>query len=123
MNPTPVFLLVEPSPLLRASLHDWLEQAFPGHRILTAANGGEALRLAEQEQPSHILIEMELPDMPGLEVLQQLRQALPEARIVATGWHDSRVLLNRVWTAGVSGFIRKHKLPRELLPLWDISSD
>ena len=121
MNTTPIFLLVEPSRILRSSLHDWLDQALAGHRILTAANGIEALKLAGQEQPSHILIEMELPDMSGLEVLRQIRQILPHARIVATGWYESRVLLNRVWTAGASGFIRKHKLPSELLPLWDIN--
>lgn len=66
MNAAPVFLLVEPSSILRSSFHDWLKQALAGHRVLIAANGAEALRLAEQEQPSHILIEMELPDMPGL---------------------------------------------------------
>ena len=78
MNGAPVFLLVEPSPILRSSLQDWLGQALAGHRILTAANGMEALRVAGQERPSHILIEMELPDIPGWEVLGQIRQALPE---------------------------------------------
>jgi DNA-binding NarL/FixJ family response regulator len=121
MNGTPILLLVEPSPILRSSLHDWLDQALRGHRILTAANGLEALRVCGQERPSHILIEMELPDMPGWEVIEQMRQALPDARIVATGWYASRVLLHRVWIAGASGFIRKHKLPSELLPLWEIT--
>jgi DNA-binding NarL/FixJ family response regulator len=121
MSTAPVFLLIEPSRILRSSLHDWLDQVLAGHRIVTAANGVEALRLAEQEQPSHILIEIELPDMSGLEVLQQMRQALPDARIVATGWYENSLLLDKIWSAGASGFIRKHKLPSELLSLWDIS--
>jgi DNA-binding NarL/FixJ family response regulator len=120
MNTAPVFLLVEPSPILRSSLHDWLEQALAGHRILTAADGTEALRLAGQERPSHILIEMELPEKTGFDVLRQMRQILPDATIVATGWYDSRDFLDKVRAAGANGFIRKHKLPSELLPLWNV---
>ena len=76
MGKASVFLLVEPSPILRSSLHDWLGHVFAGYQILVAANGVEALRLAVQEQPSHILIEMELPEKAGFEVLRQMRQIL-----------------------------------------------
>jgi CheY-like chemotaxis protein len=120
MGKTPVLLLVEPSPILRSSLHDWLTQALAGHRILVAANGVEALRLAVQEQPTHILIEMELPEKTGFDVLRQVRQILPDATIIATGWYESRVLLDKIRSAGANGFIRKHKLPSELLPLWNV---
>ena len=120
MDKALVFLLVEPSPILRSSLHDWLEQALAGHRILVAANGAEALQLTQQERPSHILIEMELPEKTGFEVLRQMRQILPGATIVATGWYESRVLLEKVESSGANGFIRKNKLPSELLPLWNV---
>lgn len=114
------FLLVEPSPILRSSLQDWLKQALAGHRIRVAANGVEALTLAVQEQPSHVLIEMELPEKTGFDVLRQMRQILPDATIVATGWYESRVFLDKVQSSGANGFIRKHKLPSELLPLWNV---
>jgi len=120
MDKALVFLLVEPSPILRSSLHDWLEQALAGHRILVAANGVEALKLTQQERPSHILIEMELPEKTGFEVLRQMRQILPGATIVATGWYESRVLLEKVESSGANGFIRKNKLPSELIPLLNV---
>jgi len=120
MDKALVFLLVEPSPILRSSLHDWLEQALAGHRILVAANGAEALKLTQQERPSHILIEMELPEKTGFEVLRQMRQILPGATIVATGWYESRVLLEKVESSGANGFIRKNKLPSELIPLLNV---
>ena len=121
MNVALVFLLVEPSQILRLSLRDWLDQVFAGHRILVAANGVEALRLATQERPSYILVELELPEKTGFDVLRQMRQILPDAKIVATGWYENRDVLEKVWAAGADGFIRKHKLPSELLPLWDVS--
>jgi DNA-binding NarL/FixJ family response regulator len=120
MTRAPLFLLVEPSPILRSSLHDWLERLFVSHRILTAANGEEALRLAYEQRPSHILIEIDLPGQTDFEVVRQMCQILPDAKIVASGWYDNRFLIENVLSAGADGFIRKHKLPRELLPFWGV---
>ena len=120
MNSAPVFLLVEPSLILRPRLQDWLESVLTNPRIFTAESGLEALNLAILEQPTHILIEMDLPDISGLAVLQQLRQSLPNAGIIATGWYDSRFFLNSVQSAGADGFVLKNKLYRELLPLWQV---
>jgi len=120
MSIAPVFLLVEPSPILRSSLHEWLKNVLIDARIIIAANGLDALWLAAQEQPSHILVEMDLPDTTGFEVVQQIRQGLPNARIIATGWYDSRFFLDSVQSAGADGFILKNKLHRELLPMWGV---
>ena len=120
MNTAPVFLFVEPYPNFRVRLRIWLKQVVINPTILIATNGVEALSLTQQEQPSHILIEMELPDLPGVEVIQQMRQILPDARIVATGWSESRFFLNEAQSAGANGFIRKPTLPSGLLDLWEI---
>ena len=120
MNDALVFLLVEPYPNFRVRLRIWMQQVLVNPNILTATDGVEALRLIEQEQPSHILIEMELPDLPGLEVLRQIREILPDVRIVATGWTEGRFFLNEVRSAGANGFIHKPKLPSGLLDLWEI---
>ena len=120
MNAAPVFLLVEPYPNFRLRLWIWLEQVLVSPPVRTTTNGMEALRLIEQEQPSHILLEMELPDIPGLEALRQIRQILPDARIVATGWHESHFFLNEVRSSGANGFIPKPELPSGLLDLWEI---
>ena len=120
MISTPVYLRVEPSPILRSSLHAWLNRALAGHRILVAAEGMEALRLVAQEGPSHILLEIELPQNTGFVVLRQMRHFLPDAKIVATSWFDNSFLLKNLLLAGADGFIRKNKVPRELLSLWDV---
>ena len=119
MHAGPVFLLVEPSPILRSRLRDWLESVLTNPRIFIAESGIEALNLATLEQPTHILIEMDLPDTSGVDVVQQIRQSLPKAKIIATGWYDSRFFLDSVHSAGADGFILKNKLHRELLPMWE----
>jgi two-component system phosphate regulon response regulator PhoB len=44
-----------------------------GFRISTASNGADALRLAQQDRPALIVLDIMLPGMSGLEVLEQLR--------------------------------------------------
>lgn len=117
MISAPLLLLVEPSSFVRSYLQEWLQKVLSHYRILVAENGQDALQLAAQEQPTHILIETYLPDTHGFEVLQQIRQALPSARIIATHWYESRAFLERVHAAGADRFISKERLHAELLPL------
>ena len=117
MHAAPVFLLVELSSILRSSLQKWLGSVLIDSRILSAENGLDALWLAAQEQPSHILVEMYLPDITGFEVVRQMRQGLPAARIIATGHYESPSFLKMVHSAGADEFILKDKLYNTLLPL------
>jgi len=117
MTAAPVLLLIEPSSYVRSALREWLERALPHFRILIAENREDALQLAVQEQPSHVLIETYLPNQPGFEALQQLRRTLPAARIIATHWYESRSYLEKVHSAGADEFVSKDRLHAELLPL------
>jgi DNA-binding NarL/FixJ family response regulator len=101
-------------------LHKWLQDTLDNPCILIAENGVEALQLAAQEGPSHILMEINLPDRTGFEILHQLRRSLPVAKIVATGWYDHSLLADRIRSMGADGFIIKDKLANELLTVWDI---
>src|SRR5262245_21406673 len=120
MNAAPVILLVEPSPVFRLRLTTWLGNVLTDARILTAANGLEALNLAMQEQLTHVLIEMDLPDANSADVIWQMRQHLPNAKIIVTGWYDSRLVLEILESAGADGFILTNKLHRDLLLSWEV---
>lgn len=117
MTTTSILLLVEPSSFVRSYLYEWLQNVLTNYRILVAENRDDALRLAAQEQATHILMETYLPDASGFEVLQQIRQILPAARIIATHWYESRSYLEKVHAAGADRFISKERLHAELLPL------
>jgi DNA-binding NarL/FixJ family response regulator len=120
MNRAPVFLLVEPSPIVATALGRWLENTFSNSRVLIASNGTEALEQATQSNPSYVLIELSLPDKAGIEILIQLRQALPASRIIATSWFQGRWLIDGARSVGADGFVSKDKLLKELLSLWKI---
>ncbi len=66
-------LLIEDEPDLRDVVQFNLEEA--GYEVLTAANGGEGLRLARQEKPALVLLDIMLPDISGLDVCRTLKNS------------------------------------------------
>jgi two-component system response regulator AtoC len=66
-------LIVDDEKLVRWSLSEKCKEA--GHLPLEAENGAEALRLAHSESPEVILLDVHLPDMSGLDVLDQLQKS------------------------------------------------
>ncbi|MGH7100262.1 MAG: response regulator [Stellaceae bacterium] len=65
-------LIVEDHPLNRKLLHDLLEAH--GYEILETGDGLEALNLARRFPPDLILMDLQLPDVSGLEVTRWLRR-------------------------------------------------
>ncbi len=66
-------LIVDDERLVRWSLQQKCQEW--GYQTLEAATGGEALRLAHQESPDLVLLDVRLPDLGGLEVLEKLKQS------------------------------------------------
>ncbi|MBI1722336.1 MAG: response regulator, partial [Gemmatimonadetes bacterium] len=65
-------LIVDDEELLRLWLGDQLRAA--GFEVFLAGSRQEALRLATQEAPAVVLLDLRLPDVQGLEALEQLRK-------------------------------------------------
>ena len=68
----PLILLVDDAEDLRTVLTGVLEAA--GFRVVTAANGREALRSVFAERPDLVVLDLGLPDLDGLEVLTRIRE-------------------------------------------------
>lgn len=65
-------LVVEDEPGIATIVRDYLERA--GFRVVAAADGITALRLARSERPSLVLLDLMMPGMDGLDVTRTLRQ-------------------------------------------------
>ncbi len=72
MRDQKVALVVEDDPYVRVTLVDALETA--GYAVLEASNGGSGLRLAERDAPDVMLVDLELPELGGLDLLRELQQ-------------------------------------------------
>ena len=68
----PRVLIVDDEDAVRSSLKMIFE--YEGYEVLLAANGPVGLKLAEQESPDLVFLDIKMPQMDGLEVLKQLKE-------------------------------------------------
>ena len=113
-NPAPLVLLVEDFDDAREMYADYLE--FSGLRVAGAADAVRGLALAEELQPSIILMDAALPGLSGWDAIAELK-ANPRTRHIPVLMLTGHVLgdaRDRALKAGADGFIPKPCLPDEL---------
>lgn len=72
-----------------------------------ARDGDEAIDLAHQLQPDVILMDVTMPEVDGVEATRQIRQALPDVRVVMLTMHADQEVLAAAIRAGASGYLVK----------------
>jgi len=110
----PRVTLVEDDPTLRAALQFKLERA--GYDVTAAGSGREFLARLQLRKPDLILLDLMMPDMSGLQVLDYLRSdpALSSIPVVVvTAWGQG-AMRARCTELGVVGFVTKPFSLREL---------
>ena len=109
-------LLVDDDPDLRDLLEVMLEEDGRFRVVGHAADGIEALRLAERQSPDVVVLDLQMPGMDGLTALPGLRARLPEARIVVLSAFPDPLTLADAMELGVDGYIDKSRSWCELIP-------
>ena len=85
---TPVrVLLADDHALVRAGIRALLEGLEGVAVVAEAGNGGEVLELARKHRPDVVLLDISMPGIGGLEASAQLKQELPEVRVVMLSMH------------------------------------
>ena len=105
-------LIVEDEPTLRATLQYNFERE--GYHVLTAARGDSGVKLAREERPDLLLLDIMLPDMSGLEVCRMVRResATPILMLTARAEEMDKVVGLEV---GADDYVTKPFSMRELV--------
>jgi len=82
--------------------------------IAVAGNGREAIALAIKLQPSVIIMDISMPDLNGVEATATIRKKLPETKIIALSMHSSKLIVDKMFTSGATGYILKESAFDEL---------
>ncbi len=100
-------LIVEDNQMNLELVSDILE--WGGYEVIQARGGEEALAAARRGRPDLILMDLQLPEMDGLEVTRRLKEdeALKDIIVVALTAHAMRGDEERARAAGCSGYIAK----------------
>jgi two-component system, NarL family, invasion response regulator UvrY len=107
-------LIVDDHPIVRSGLRRLLAVQ-PGVEVCEAASGREALTTFKNQRPDLVILDLNLPDVGGLEIITRLKTADPEARIIVLSMHSDRLHARHALQAGAAGYVSKNIAPDELL--------
>lgn len=102
-------LVVEDIPATRLWLGEALASAFPGIAIESAATQAAALALVERQAFEVALVDLDLPDGSGLEVIAALRRRSPATAAVVTTIFDDNAHVFPAMQAGAQGYLLKEQ--------------
>lgn len=83
--------------------------------VALARDGVEAIELAREKQPSVLTMDLTMPRMEGADCLKQLREILPEARILVVSALSDRATALKAVACGAHGFLLKPFTDQELV--------
>ncbi|NMC12033.1 MAG: response regulator [Chloroflexi bacterium] len=110
MRSKPVILLVEDDPALRDLISLVLNRKFKSNiLLLTAANGEDALIILKKDQPDIMVLDILLPLMNGLQVIQQMKdqKIFEQTKIIVITALGFKEVVQKVLNEGVNDFLVK----------------
>ncbi|GAA0740680.1 response regulator transcription factor [Ideonella azotifigens] len=114
--PPPIRVLtVDDHALLREGIASMLAQQPDLQVVAEAGNGREAVEAFRLHRPDVTLMDLQMPLMGGVEATLAIRAEWPHARIVALTTYKGDVQIRRALQAGVSGYLLKSMLRKELV--------
>ncbi len=112
--PTINVVLAEDHALVRAGFHALLE-AIPGvHVVAEAVDGREALALIAAHLPDVAVLDITMPGLNGIQVINQLRIDHPGVRVIVLSMHENEEYVRQALRAGAAAYLLKDSSPTEL---------
>lgn len=108
-------LIADDHTMVRESLVALLEASGRAMVVGQAANGLEALALAESLDPDVAIIDISMPGLGGLEVIRRLQLQAPRTRVLVLTMHEDQEYLLHAVRAGATGFLLKDSPAAELV--------
>jgi CheY-like chemotaxis protein len=113
-TPTKSVLVVDDSPFDRRLAGRIIESSV-GLTPLYAGNGREALELLERESPAAVLTDMQMPEIDGLELVNEVRSRYPGVPVVLMTAHGSEEIAILALQAGAASYVPKRALSSDLI--------
>ncbi len=112
---TKSILIVDDHPLFRRGLKSVLEPNSQFEVVGEAQNGAEALEMVRKLDPDLVVMDISLPDQSGIELTREIRNLLPETRIMIVSMHSKIDYIAEAFQAGARGYVVKESASESLL--------
>lgn len=108
-------LLIDDHAVVRKGLKAILEEEFDDIRVDEADRGHEGINLLRKSQPDAVVLDINLPDMNGLEVLKRIRMDWPDLPVLILSIYGEDQYGVRMIRSGASGYLAKSSAPEHLV--------
>jgi DNA-binding NarL/FixJ family response regulator len=108
-------LAVDDHPMLREGIASLVASQSDMELVAEASTGREALEQFRNHRPDLTLMDLQMPDMGGIEAMITIRDEFPEARIIVLTTYEGDVQVLRALKAGARAYLLKGFLRKELL--------
>ena len=98
-------LYVEDDPHVRESLLRLLRRRFDN--VIEACDGREGLELYREHNPDFVITDIQMPEMDGLTMCEQIIKEKPDAKVIITTAFNDISFINRAEAIGVKAYISK----------------
>jgi DNA-binding NarL/FixJ family response regulator len=108
-------LAVDDHPLLRSGIAALIDTQCDMRMVGEASNGNEAVQLHRELNPDVTLMDLQMPEMSGLDAMISIRTEQPSARIIVLTTYAGDVLAQRALKAGAQAYVLKSLVRAEIL--------
>jgi DNA-binding NarL/FixJ family response regulator len=108
-------LVVDDHPVVREGVDALVRRKTDMRIVAQATNGREAIEQFRAHRPDVTLMDLQMPEMSGLDALMALRGEFPDARIIVLTTYKGDAQVLRAIKAGASAYLLKNALHKELL--------
>jgi DNA-binding NarL/FixJ family response regulator len=108
-------LSVDDHALLREGISALVGNQADMELVAEACDGREAIELFRKHQPDVTLMDLQMPEMGGIDAMSAIRSEFPEARIIVLTTYTGDVQVMRALKAGARAFLLKGLLRKELI--------
>ena len=109
-------LVVDDNESVRRSICQILRTEVDIEVVCEATDGADAVAKVREHQPDVVLLDITMPTLNGLEVVEIIKQEFPRVQVLIVSQHDSRGFQWAALAAGVSGYVIKSNVGKDLIP-------
>src|SRR6204780_2439490 len=115
-DPSPIRIMaVDDHPLLRQGIVGLVADQSDMKLVAEASNGREAIQQFRTHRPDVTLMDLQMPEMNGLDAVIAIRGEFPEAKIIVLTTYTGDAQVLRALKAGARAYLVKNLLHREFL--------
>ena len=107
-------MLADDHPIMRDGLRDALEGEVDFEVVGVAADGVEAVSMAQSVAPEVIVMDVMMPNMDGVDACREIMELLPDTRVLMLTASTTEDAVVEAIAAGATGYLQKDSGPEEL---------